>query len=245
MKNNTKIRLHLSKQLFESLTKQVIAEAKGNMSGGAYTEAVKQPKGGKSQKNEDLSISKNEVPQVRKTGAGDPNAPKIGSKQQLSTALRQTGTDLAKDSKANIQAAESNEVFAILQRVIDIANDKDNSTTVFNRIKSVLDTIEKQRKGKVTEMETNVDEGEQATRGAKMAAEEFINAVAPLSPETLDPALQIMLLLSAAAASPLLVQPVQKLIAKIKGSIQGLKEDESAVSPEELKDLASKVGISI
>lgn len=45
MKNNTKIRLHLSKQLFESLAKQVITEAKkGDMSGGAYTEAVKAPK---------------------------------------------------------------------------------------------------------------------------------------------------------------------------------------------------------
>ena len=45
MKNNTKIRLHLSKNLFESLAKQVVAEAKkGDMSGGAYTEAVKQPK---------------------------------------------------------------------------------------------------------------------------------------------------------------------------------------------------------
>lgn len=44
MKNNTKIRLHLSKQLFESLTKQVIKEGKGNMGGGAYTEAVKAPK---------------------------------------------------------------------------------------------------------------------------------------------------------------------------------------------------------
>jgi hypothetical protein len=45
MKNNTKIRLHLSKQLFESLAKQVLAEAKkGDMSGGAYTEAVKAPK---------------------------------------------------------------------------------------------------------------------------------------------------------------------------------------------------------
>lgn len=44
MKNNTKIRLHLSKQLFESLTKQVLAEAKSDMSGGAYTEAVKTPK---------------------------------------------------------------------------------------------------------------------------------------------------------------------------------------------------------
>ena len=45
MKNNTKVRLHLSKQLFESLTKQIIAESKkGDMSGGAYTEAVKAPK---------------------------------------------------------------------------------------------------------------------------------------------------------------------------------------------------------
>ena len=46
MRNDTKIKLHLSKQLFESLTKQVLAEgsAKGNMGGGAYTEAVKQPK---------------------------------------------------------------------------------------------------------------------------------------------------------------------------------------------------------
>lgn len=51
MKNSTKVRLHLSKQLFESLAKQVLAEAKkGDMSGGAYTEAVKMPKGSKAPK---------------------------------------------------------------------------------------------------------------------------------------------------------------------------------------------------
>jgi len=45
MKNSTNIRLHLSKTLFESLAKQVLAESKkSNMSGGAYTEAVKAPK---------------------------------------------------------------------------------------------------------------------------------------------------------------------------------------------------------
>ena len=44
MKNDTKIRLHLSKKLFESLTKQVLAESKGDMSGGAYTEVVKEKK---------------------------------------------------------------------------------------------------------------------------------------------------------------------------------------------------------
>lgn len=55
MKNNTKVRLHLSKQLFESLAKQVINEAKkGDMSGGAYTEAVKMPKEKKEKKEKSL-----------------------------------------------------------------------------------------------------------------------------------------------------------------------------------------------
>ena len=43
MNNNTKIRLRLSKNLFESITREILAEAK-DMSGGAYTEAVKMPK---------------------------------------------------------------------------------------------------------------------------------------------------------------------------------------------------------
>jgi rubrerythrin len=48
MKNNTKVRLHLSKQLFESLTKQVLAEAKMKKEAlGGYTE-VKMPKANKS-----------------------------------------------------------------------------------------------------------------------------------------------------------------------------------------------------
>ena len=45
MKDNTRIRLRLSKHLFESLATQVLAESKKDaISGGAYTEAVKQPK---------------------------------------------------------------------------------------------------------------------------------------------------------------------------------------------------------
>jgi hypothetical protein len=57
MKNNTKIRLHLTKSLFESLAKQVLAESKkGDMSGGAYTEAVKAPK-----------THKENSPEVKKT----------------------------------------------------------------------------------------------------------------------------------------------------------------------------------
>lgn len=41
MKNSTKVRLHLSKKLFESLTKEIIKEAKAN---DGYTVAVKKPK---------------------------------------------------------------------------------------------------------------------------------------------------------------------------------------------------------
>jgi hypothetical protein len=72
MKNNTKIRLKLTKQLFESLAKQVLAEGKsGNMSGGAYTEAVKVPKAGKSvepkaSKSEEEKSHKNESPMKKK-----------------------------------------------------------------------------------------------------------------------------------------------------------------------------------
>jgi len=41
MKNSTKVRLHLSKKLFESLTREIIKEAKAN---DGYTVAVKKPK---------------------------------------------------------------------------------------------------------------------------------------------------------------------------------------------------------
>jgi Tfp pilus assembly protein FimV len=43
MKNNTNIRLHVSKALFATIAKEVLAEAKVN-GGGAYTQAVKMPK---------------------------------------------------------------------------------------------------------------------------------------------------------------------------------------------------------
>jgi hypothetical protein len=41
MKNNTKVRLHLSKQLFESIAKEILAESKVN---DGYSVAVKAPK---------------------------------------------------------------------------------------------------------------------------------------------------------------------------------------------------------
>lgn len=61
MNNNTKIRLHLSKNLFESIAKEVLAEAKRANDG--YTVAVKQPKMPKQSKSQAAS------PEVQKTDA--------------------------------------------------------------------------------------------------------------------------------------------------------------------------------
>ena len=58
MNNNTKIRLRLSKNLFESLTKEILAEAKVN---DGYSVAVKQPKMPKQSKSQATS------PEVQKT----------------------------------------------------------------------------------------------------------------------------------------------------------------------------------
>jgi len=68
MKNDTKIRLHLSKQLFESLTKQVLAEAKMSkeaMGGGAYTEMVKEKKS-KAPKFDAYKQPKDQLPTEKK-----------------------------------------------------------------------------------------------------------------------------------------------------------------------------------
>ena len=59
MKNNTKIRLHLSKNLFESIAKEVLAEAKKVNDG--YSVAVKQPKMPKQSKDQA------HAPEVQKT----------------------------------------------------------------------------------------------------------------------------------------------------------------------------------
>ena len=69
MKNNTKVRLHLSKQLFESLTKQVLAEAKMSkeaMGGGAYTEMVREKKS-KAPKFDAYKQPKDQLPTEKKS----------------------------------------------------------------------------------------------------------------------------------------------------------------------------------
>ena len=87
MKNNTKVRLHLSKQLFESLTKEIIKEAKAN---DGYTVAVKQPKMPKQ------STSQATSPEVQKTdaeammGENKPKMPGKKDEMQMNVAEKDT-----------------------------------------------------------------------------------------------------------------------------------------------------------
>lgn len=79
MKNNTKIRLHLSKQLFESLTKQVLAEGKVN---DGYSEAVKQPKQAKETK------AQKAAPEVKSTDKMKKKMEeKMSSKEKMAKGL--------------------------------------------------------------------------------------------------------------------------------------------------------------
>ena len=66
MKDSTIVRLRMSKKLFESLADQILAEAK-DMSGGVYTEVVKQKKEKKKveDKKEKVEDKKEKVEEVK------------------------------------------------------------------------------------------------------------------------------------------------------------------------------------
>lgn len=168
MKNNTKVRLHLSKQLFESLAKQVLAEAKkGDMSGGAYTEAVKAPKGEK-KADKEVKTETKPVSSAPKKPAGS-DTTKGASKQGVATALKQKGVDLQKDPKANVQSAEGGLAIDLVRQIVDLADNPDNAAPILTKIKRVLDQNQPKDKlpappkeerpgGPFFEMETKVAE---------------------------------------------------------------------------------------
>jgi len=99
MKNNTKVRLHLSKQLFESLTKEIIKEAKAN---DGYTVAVKQPKMPKQSKAQAAS------PEVQKTdkeatmGEMETKVAEEGKASEAKEGLHKVMADIKKLSKEDM-----------------------------------------------------------------------------------------------------------------------------------------------
>ena len=106
MKNNTKIRLHLSNTLFESIVKEVLAEAKkGDMSGGVYTEMVKAKKDKKDpeMKATDKMKKMEEVDAVVDTDKMR-NMQEMSSKEKMAKGLYKEA-DMAKlkNAKAKIE----------------------------------------------------------------------------------------------------------------------------------------------
>ena len=106
MKNNTKIRLHLSNTLFESIVKEVLAEAKkGDMSGGVYTEMVKAKKDKKDpeMKATDKMKKMEEVDAVVDTDKMR-NMQEMSSKEKMAKGLYKE-SDMAKlkNAKAKIE----------------------------------------------------------------------------------------------------------------------------------------------
>ena len=81
MKNNTKVRLHLSKNLFESIAKEILAESKKPNDG--YSVAVKQPKMPKQSKSQAAS------PEVQKTD-------KEATMGEMETKVAEEGTVVEK-----------------------------------------------------------------------------------------------------------------------------------------------------
>ena len=110
MKNNTKIRLHLSNTLFESIVKEVLAESKKmNMSGGAYTEAVKMPKQVKKMEEVNAVLDTNKMKKMEEVDAvGDTQKMRkmheMSSKEKMAKGLYKE-SDMAKlkNAKAKIE----------------------------------------------------------------------------------------------------------------------------------------------
>ena len=97
MKNSTKVRLHLSKKLFESLTREIIKEAKAN---DGYTVAVKQPKAPKQVK---------EVNAVADTDKMKKMEEKMSSKEKMAKGLyNEVDAEMDTDKMKKIKEMEMN-----------------------------------------------------------------------------------------------------------------------------------------
>ena len=103
MKNNTKIRLHLSKQLFETLTKQVLAEAKAN---DGYSVAVKQPKQAGETK------AQKAAPEVKSTDKMKKMEEKMSSKEKMAKGLYKE-TEKMGEMETNVAEGSLNEGGAV------------------------------------------------------------------------------------------------------------------------------------
>lgn len=169
MNNNTKIRLHLSKNLFESIAKEVLTEAKKANDG--YTVAVKQPKQPKQSKDQakspevqktDAETVKEESPNIGPGGVAvnddnwhakgqEANKKSMASTSTLAKGLRQKAQDVTKTSGFSSKEIQG------LEKLLDtILNKvpKGDLAVAIEKAQRVLDIATQN----VKEIETNVAE---------------------------------------------------------------------------------------
>lgn len=145
MNNNTKIRLHLSKNLFESIAKEVLTEAKKANDG--YTVAVKQPKQPKQSKSQAAS------PEVQKTdaeatmGEATPAKGTTGtSTSTLAKDLRQKAQDVTKTS--GISSKEIQGLQKLLNTILTKAPGGELALAI-DKAQKALDIATQNQKSKV------------------------------------------------------------------------------------------------
>lgn len=165
MNNNTKIRLHLSKNLFESIAKEVLVEAKKPNDG--YSVAVKEPKMPKQSKDQA------KAPEVQKTdaeatmGEAAPNIPMPSNKPKMPPVPGQAsqkpkmpavpgqkpaGADNAKSTDLAKKAMEFDVIIPTLAKQ-GIIDDNEKKT-----LQTLLDKVTQAIANSIKEVETKVAE---------------------------------------------------------------------------------------
>ena len=169
MRNDTKIRLHLSKQLFESLTKQVLTEAKTKHNYGAGMEEVKVPK----EKKE------NKAPEVKATN-------KMKSMEEMETNVAEVsakpgvpkapGLNLSKNDKQNVVYSKQDLKVKLmdLARQLNMMKGLDSAETT--AIATLIDNIISKLKDGTVANQINIANKafKNATRNVKTADKEGV-----------------------------------------------------------------------
>lgn len=172
MNNNTKIRLRLSKNLFESLTREILAEAKVN---DGYSVAVKQPKAPKESKAQKSSPEVVETDGMKKEAAPTPtgnSASKLGADMIKKGQAVKSTSGLSGQEIKTIQSildlivnkAPEGETALALQKALTILTQ--NTKNIEDKGQSGAPALPKApampglKEKKMKEMETKVAEGD-------------------------------------------------------------------------------------
>jgi hypothetical protein len=221
MENNTKVRLHLSKQLFESLAKQVLTEAKTKQNLGAGMEEVKAPKEKKEKK----------APEVKATD-------KMKSMEEMETNVAEVsaqlgipkapGLNLSKNATQNVVYSKQDLKVKLmdLARQLNMMKGLDNAETT--AIATLIDNIiSKLKDGTVANQINTANKAfKNATRNVKAVAKEEVNEDLPpgftgMDPQTAEVAGMIMNLLAAGVGSAVAIAAIKStnLGNKIKNTL--------------------------